>query len=119
MGYRHYPSDTDKALILLHGSGYHSQYLLPLAEFISTEGLAQVYTPDLRGHGPSLARRGDVDYINQLEDDLADLVTEIRQDCSDATMLVGGHSSGGGLFFVLQEANMANKLMGISCFLPS
>ncbi|MGB2954752.1 MAG: alpha/beta hydrolase [Anaerolineales bacterium] len=97
LGYRHYPSDTDKVLILVHGSGYHSQYLLPLAEFVSTEGLAQVYTPDLRGHGPSPTRRGDVDYINQLEDDLADLVTKIRQDCPDAIMLVGGHSSGGGL----------------------
>ena len=97
LGYRHYPSQADKVLILVHGSGWHSQYFLPLAEYISTEGLAQVYTPDLRGHGASPTRRGDVDYINQLEDDLADLITVIRKDNPDTTLIVGGHSSGGGL----------------------
>jgi len=102
LAYRHYLSDSDKVLILVHGSGYHSQYLLPLAEFVSTKGLAQVYTPDLRGHGASPTMRGDVDYINQLEDDLADLISIIRQDCPDATLIIGGHSSGGG--FVVRFA---------------
>jgi len=97
LGYRHYPAQSDNVLILVHGSGWHSQYFLPLAEYISAEGLAQVYTPDLRGHGSSTARRGDVDYINQLEDDLADLITVIRKDNPDATLIMGGHSSGGGL----------------------
>jgi non-heme chloroperoxidase len=97
LGFRHYPAQSDKVLVLVHGSGYHSRYLLPLAEYISTEGLAQVYTPDLRGHGASPARRGDVDYINQMEDDLADLIALIRKDNPDATMIMGGHSSGGGL----------------------
>ena len=95
--YRHYPAQSDKVLILVHGSGWHSQYFLPLAEFISSAGLAQVYTPDLRGHGPAPERRGDVDYINQLEDDLADLIAIIRKDNPNAMLIVGGHSSGGGL----------------------
>lgn len=97
LGYRHYPTQSDKVIILLHGSGWHSQYFLPLAEFISSEGLAQVYTPDLRGHGPTPERRGDVDYIGQFEDDLADLITMIRKDNPNAMLIVGGHSSGGGL----------------------
>ena len=53
LAYRHYSSQSDKVLILVHGSGWHSKYFHPLAEFISSEGLAQVYTPDLRGHGPT------------------------------------------------------------------
>ncbi len=97
LAYRHYPAQSEKVLILVHGSGYHSQYLLPLAEFISSEGLAQVYTPDLRGHGYKPERRGDVDYIGQLVDDLADIITRIRMDTSGAKLIVGGHSSGGGL----------------------
>ena len=32
LAYRHYPVDADTVLILLHGSGRHSSYLLPLAE---------------------------------------------------------------------------------------
>jgi len=88
LSYRHYPADADQVLVLLHGSGYHSSYLLPLAEFVSVENLAHVYTPDLRG---------DIDYIDQLEDDIADLLGVIRQGHRDATLIVGGHSSGGGL----------------------
>jgi non-heme chloroperoxidase len=95
--YRHYPAKSQKVIILVHGSGWHSQYFLPLAEFISSEGLAHVYTPDLRGHGPSPDMRGDVSYIDQLEDDLADLVGIIRKENPNATLIIGGHSSGGGL----------------------
>jgi non-heme chloroperoxidase len=63
LAYRHYPAESDKIVILLHGAGWHSRYFLPLAQFISSEGLAQVYTPDLRGHGLTPKSRGDVDYI--------------------------------------------------------
>jgi alpha-beta hydrolase superfamily lysophospholipase len=97
LAYRHYPADADTVLILLHGSGWHSSYLLPLAEFVSGENLAHVYTPDLRGHGLNPARRGDIDYVAQLEDDIADLIALIKQQHPDAPMIVGGHSSGGGL----------------------
>ena len=97
LAYRHYPAESHKILILLHGAGWHSRYFLPLAEFISSQGLAQVYTPDLRGHGLSPKRRGDVDYIGQLEDDLADLIAIIQRDNPNSMLIVGGHSSGGGL----------------------
>jgi alpha-beta hydrolase superfamily lysophospholipase len=97
LAYRHYPAESDRVVILFHGSGYHSRYLLPLAGFISSEGLAQVYTPDLRGHGLTPKRRGDVDYINQMDDDAADLIDLIRKDNPSATLIVGGHSSGGGM----------------------
>jgi alpha-beta hydrolase superfamily lysophospholipase len=59
--------------------------------------LAHVYTPDLRGHGLTPERRGDVDYIEQLDDDIADLIAVVRADHPNATIIVGGHSSGGGL----------------------
>jgi non-heme chloroperoxidase len=98
LDYRHYPAESsDKVLILLHGSGWHNRYLLPLAEHISSQNLAHVYTPDLRGHGENPAVRGDVDYIGQYEDDIADLIAIIRKDHPDATLIMGGHSSGGGL----------------------
>ena len=40
LSYRHYTSQSDLAVILLHGSGWHSQYFLPLAGFMSSNGLA-------------------------------------------------------------------------------
>lgn len=97
LAYRHYPAESRKVMILLHGSGWHSRYLHPLARFISHEGLAEVFTPDLRGHGRSPEKRGDVDYIGQLEDDLADFIALILAEDFGRTLILGGHSSGGGL----------------------
>ncbi|MCJ7654881.1 MAG: alpha/beta hydrolase [Dehalococcoidia bacterium] len=97
LNYRYYPAQTNKVLVLLHGSGWHSKYFLPLAKYISSENLAQVYTPDLRGHGISPIKRGDIDYINQLEDDLADFVSILKKEHPNSTLIIGGHSSGGGL----------------------
>jgi non-heme chloroperoxidase len=120
LSYRHYPAQSNKIIILLHGSGWHSQYFLPLAEFISFEGLAQVYTPDLRGHGRTPVRKGDVDYIDQLEDDLADLIAKIQKDNPKAFLIVGGHSSGGGLalrFAGSRYGRRANAYVLLSPFL--
>lgn len=88
---------ADKVLILLHGSGWHSMQFYPLAKAVSQAGLAHVITPDLRGHGFDPQRRGDVDTIGQLEDDLADLIALLEQKYPQAAIIVGGHSSGGGL----------------------
>lgn len=120
LSYRYYASQSKTIVILLHGSGWHSTYFLPLAEFISSQALAQVYTPDLRGHGPSPARRGDVDYIGQLEDDLADLIDLIDQQHPQARLIVGGHSSGGGLavrFAGSQYGNLAHAYLLLAPFL--
>jgi alpha-beta hydrolase superfamily lysophospholipase len=94
---RLYEASTDLVLVLLHGSGYHSRYLLPLAERIARDNTAQVFTPDLRGHGVAPLRRGDIDYVDQLEDDIADLIRHIREETPGARIVLGGHSSGGGL----------------------
>jgi non-heme chloroperoxidase len=97
LSYRHYVSQSNQIVILLHGSGWHSEYFLPLSEFLSSQGVAHVYTPDLRGHGRTPVRRGDIDYIDQLENDLADFIAMIQADHPRARLIVGGHSSGGGL----------------------
>jgi alpha-beta hydrolase superfamily lysophospholipase len=97
LSHRFYPAQSSRVIILLHGSGWHSQYFFPLAKFISSEGLAQVYTPDLRGHGHTPERRGDIDYVDQLEDDLSDFVAMVRRENPASALIISGHSSGGGL----------------------
>ena len=96
---RRYPSDpgADTVLVLLHGSGWHGQAMHALAGAVSAAGAAHVVVPDLRGHGVAPERRGDVDHVRQLEEDLADLIAIERARRPGARMVVGGHSSGGGL----------------------
>ncbi len=96
---RRYPSSgaSDTVLVLLHGSGWHGQALHTLAAAVATAGAAHVVVPDLRGHGVAPVRRGDVDHIGQLEEDVADLIALERARHPGARVVVGGHSSGGGL----------------------
>ncbi len=82
-------------VILIHGSGWHGLQHHRLASYLANTIGADVLVPDLRGHGFTPERRGDVDYIGQLEDDLADLIAAYRKDEQDVYFL--GHSSGGGL----------------------
>ncbi|MGH1576966.1 alpha/beta hydrolase [Planktotalea sp.] len=80
-------------LVLVHGSGWVGLQFNDLAQSLSDE--AYVLVPDLRGHGASPERRGDVDYIGQMEDDLAALIKAER--LPNQKVIVAGHSSGGGL----------------------
>ncbi|MBD0384001.1 alpha/beta hydrolase [Paenibacillus sedimenti] len=96
LDYRYYPADSRTVVILLHGISIDGQYLHGLAELLSRNDIAQVYTPDLRGYGKAPARRGDCDYIGQLDDDLADLIEIIKEQQPDAKIVLGGHSAGGG-----------------------
>jgi non-heme chloroperoxidase len=97
LSHRFYDSPADAVLIFLHGSSYHGGGYHDLAQAIAAGGHAKVYLPNLRGHYMSGARRGDVDYIGQLEDDLADLIAFAREQGHRGPVLLGGHSSGGGL----------------------
>lgn len=91
---REYGAQVDGPLmIMVHGSGWHGLQFDDLATELAAK--AHVLVPDLRGHGVVPERRGDVDYIGQLEDDLADLIIAKAKPGQKVVML--GHSSGGGL----------------------
>lgn len=87
--------DQNPLVILLHGSGWHGGAYVALGEALNEQLGYEVLIPDLRGHGPDPIRRGDLDYIGQFEDDLADLIETYRGKERPAYLV--GHSSGGGL----------------------
>ena len=95
--YRHFPAFSDAAplAIVVHGSGWHGGAYLTIARALVETGGFEVLVPDLRGHGASPNRRGDVDYIGQFEDDLATLINAHGGKARRVVMV--GHSSGGGL----------------------
>lgn len=95
--FRRYESTSDATLILLHGSGSESRYLSKMASFLSKSDTMRVITPDLRGHGRSQGRRGDIDYIGQLDHDIEDLLTYVLENYGGSKVILGGHSSGGGM----------------------
>ena len=86
-------ADSVPLLVLVHGSGWHGLQFDNLGKAL--QGNADVIVPDLRGHGTAPGRRGDVDYIGQYEDDLADMITAVAKP--GQKVIMAGHSSGGGL----------------------
>lgn len=101
-------------VILVHGSGWHGLQFDTLARTLSDK--AQVIVPDLRGHGEAPERRGDVDHIGQYEEDLADLIDELRQE--EQKVVVVGHSSGGGLAIRMAGGPYGDRIDGAVLLAP-
>jgi pimeloyl-ACP methyl ester carboxylesterase len=103
LAYRHYPARAaavGRVAVLLHGSSGSSTSIHALADALAARGV-DTYAVDVRGHGSS-GTRGDIAYLGQLEDDLADFVGEIRKVNPAAPLTLIGHSAGGG--FALRVA---------------
>jgi len=104
LAYRHYPAlapAIGRIAVVVHGSSGSSRGgIHALSMALAARGV-QTYAVDIRGHGGS-GNRGDIGYIGQLEDDMADLVGEIRKTDPAVPLTLIGHSSGGG--FALRVA---------------
>jgi pimeloyl-ACP methyl ester carboxylesterase len=84
----------DRVAILVHGSSASSIEMHVLAAALAQAGVTTIAL-DIRGHGAS-GTRGDIAYRGELDDDLADLVGELRKAYPAARFSLIGHSSGGG-----------------------
>lgn len=105
---RVYKSQSKDIMILIHGSGSDSRYLADIANEIANKNIATVITPDMRGHGRNTGKRGDIDFIGQLENDIEDFIQFSKKNFKAHNIILAGHSSGGG--FVLRFiGNPKNK----------
>ena len=104
LGFRHYGAGgtpTGRVAIVVHGSsGSSGGTIHALSQALAAHGV-EAFAVDMRGHGTS-GTRGDIGYVGQLEDDLADFVTVLRTTVPSAPLTLVGHSSGGG--FTLRVA---------------
>ena len=104
LGFRHYAakgSSTGRAAIVVHGSsGSSGGTIHAVSQALAARGV-ETFAIDIRGHGAS-GTRGDIGYVGQLEDDLADFVAVLRKTVPSAPLTLIGHSAGGG--FALRVA---------------
>ena len=109
LAYRHYPARSPvsgQIALVVHGSSGSSVAVHALAKTLAARGI-DTYAPDIRGHGAS-GTRGDIVYLGQLEDDLADFVAEIRKVSPTAPLTLIGHSSGGGFALRVAGSSLQN-----------
>jgi alpha-beta hydrolase superfamily lysophospholipase len=105
LAFRSYPpagGAGEGSVVLVHGSSASSSSMHVMAKGFAAAGYA-AYAIDIRGHGQS-GVKGQIAYVGQLEDDMADFVHAIK--LAQPSTLVG-FSSGGG--FVLRFAGSARQ----------
>ncbi len=119
LNYRLYPGRPDRAVVLVHGSSGTDVSMLKLAQALQAAG-ASVYAIDLRGHGGSGTANGDVSYLGQLDDDLADFVKGLGLDKPGVHRTLMGFSSGGGFTLRIaggREARLFDGYLAISPYI--
>lgn len=94
LAYREFTGGAKHVAVLIHGSSADSRSMQAIGLALASQSIT-AYALDMRGHGAS-GRRGDVDYVGQLEDDLVDFVRHLRTKFPEAKFSLVGHSSGGG-----------------------
>ena len=110
LGYRHYAAvgpSSGRAAIVIHGSSGSTANNIHALSWAMAQRGVESYALDIRGHGVS-GSRGDIGYVGQLEDDLADFVAVVRQTTPTAPLTLIGHSAGGGFALRVAGSNIQN-----------
>lgn len=90
------PEKPKAVLIFVHGIVVYGKYYLPFAQELSNYGI-KVYLLDLRGHGNSEGKRGDVPDPMTLVYDLGIFYQLVLKENPLIPVYLGGHSMGAGL----------------------
>ena len=110
LGFRHYAAigrSTGRAALVVHGSSGSSANNIHALSWAFSQHGVETWAVDIRGHGVS-GTRGDIAYLGQLEDDMADFVAEIRKTNPDVPLTLVGHSAGGGFALRVAGSNIQN-----------
>jgi pimeloyl-ACP methyl ester carboxylesterase len=113
------PAAEGKPIVLmLHGVMSSAAELEPAAQALHAASGAGVVALDLRGHGFSDGRFGDIDYIGQCEDDVADVVAALRAQYPHTRLILSGHSMGGGVAMRYAAKSGVPPIDGYLLFAP-
>ncbi|WP_338826858.1 alpha/beta hydrolase [Bradyrhizobium sp. 27S5] len=92
--YYAYSAGSEQVAVLIHGSVDPGPSMHVLATTLRAVGIT-TYVLDVRGHGGS-GLRGDIEYIGQIDDDLADFVGQLGPAKSGEHRTLVGFSAGAG-----------------------
>ncbi len=111
---------TKGAICLVHGLGEHSDRYRHWAGRLAEAGYAAVAI-DLRGHGRSGGKRGDVPSFDHLADDINLMLDHAEIEFKETPRFLYGHSMGGMLvlFYLIQRCPSLTGAIITSPFLHS
>jgi pimeloyl-ACP methyl ester carboxylesterase len=115
---RWFASDSPINVLFLHGVMGSSRGCAETCRRIREMTGAEVFALDQRGHGESGGVPGDVSYIGQYEDDVSDVMAELRKRKSGGYIILAGHSMGGGIALRYAAARKKPSADGYLLFAP-
>jgi|ERR1022692_20470 alpha-beta hydrolase superfamily lysophospholipase len=115
---RRFASDAPATVLFLHGVMSSSEEYLETCRQIHDLTGAEVIALNLRGHGESDGAPGDIRYIGQYEDDVADVIATLRQRKPGSRIILAGHSMGGGIVMRYAETHEVPAADGYLLFAP-
>ncbi len=111
------PKNPQKALILIPGVTMYGYYYIPLMKEISNKNIL-IRVIDLRGHGDSEGKRGDVPNKDSLIKDLQLHINDLEQKYQGIEIFIGGHSMGAGICGRFIEKNQNVNVKGVIHLAP-
>lgn len=112
------PERPHGRVLIVHGLGEHSARYHDLAADLTAEGVS-VFAPDLRGHGLSGGRRGDVPGFGHFLSDLDLVVGRVAgRGSAGEPLILLGHSMGGLIAIRYAQTRPAAHLAGLVLSAP-
>lgn len=114
-----FDTQSNTTIILLHGILANNYQFNTSAGLLNETTKTNVVTLDLRGHGRSEGKQGDINYIDQYVDDISDVVNTLRQNNPDQNIILAGHSMGGGIAMRYVTKSSTEPVDGYLLFAPA
>lgn len=119
INFRRYGVGKKKLIILIHGIGGDSKYLVQLALKLADDLEVTVITPDLKFHGEKgFYPEADLTGIQSVVEDLAFLIKAFGEQVSYKSVCVMGHSLGGSVCLKLKEKKLISSEVSIVLLAP-
>ncbi len=116
--YRMWVPDAPRKIIVgIHGLGAHTEYFVLVADQLGETGAA-LYAPDLKHHGKSTGRKGDMENYDELVGQVHEFVSFVRAQHPGLPIFLVGISMGGGMAFNYVRRH-PGECQGIVTFAPS
>ena len=87
-------ANSNKAILLIHGFCEHSGRYEEFINKLNAAGYS-VFAMDLRGHGRTISKKGDLEGINKVISDVRGVVSYIKESYKFDKFGLFGHSTGG------------------------
>ena len=114
-----YVFESNKTVILVHGVLSSSYTFNKMAGLLRKSLQAKVIAIDLRGHGMSGGKPGDISTPNQYTKDLDAIINNIKNQRPTQKIILAGHSIGGGIVLKHVETFPKTKVQAYVLFAPN